>query len=272
MKCARGDGRRLPRATILMYHRVGVSPNVDEGDYVVPTDLFEDQMRLLEARARPVVSLADVAEGRHPDRSVALTFDDGCDSDATVVAPLLRAHGFTAAFFVNPALVGQDGRVSWVQLRALADDGFLVGSHGLDHTLLDELPAPELVRQIVESKEWLERRLERPVTALSLPGGGGGERALRAARAAGYRLVLGSRPGYVRSPAGAGILPRLAIRRGHGPARFEAALEPGPFVLLGSALRYALLRSARRVLGTRAYGSVRLRWLLRSAPSGRSWR
>ena len=261
---------RLPRTTILMYHRVGVAPNIEEGDYVVPTALFEDQMRLLAAHRRPVVSLVDVAEGRYPDRSVALTFDDGCDTDATVVAPVLRALGFTAAFFVSPALIGQDGRVSWAQLRTLADDGFLVGSHGLDHALLDEVPAQELVRQIVESKQWLETRLDRPVSAISLPGGGGGERALSAAREAGYLLVLGSRPGRVRGPAGGGILPRLAVRRGHGLARFEAALEPRPFVLLGAALRYALLRSARRVLGTRAYGSLRLRWLLRPAPPGRS--
>jgi len=270
MKPAPRDAMRLPRATILMYHRVGVAPDVEEGDYVVPTTLFEDQMRLLAARGRPVVSLASIAEGRYPDRSVALTFDDGCDTDATVVAPILRGAGFTAAFFVNPALVGQDGRVSWAQLRALADEGFLVGSHGLDHALLDDVPAPELVRQIVESKRWLEARLERPVGAISLPGGGGGQRALRAAREAGYHLILGSRPGRVRGPAGRGILPRLAVRRGDGPARFEAALEPRPFVLLGPALRYALLRSARRVLGSRAYGTVRLRWLLRSAPPGRS--
>src|SRR5439155_691130 len=163
---------KLPRTTILMYHRVGVAPNIEEGDYVVPTALFEDQMRLLAAHHRPVVSLVDVAEGRYPDRSVALTFDDGCDTDATLVAPAL--------------------------------------------------------------------------------------------------LDLGSRPGRVRGPAGGAILPRLAVRRGHGLAGFEAALEPRPFVLLGAALRYALLRSARRVLGTRAYGSLRLRWLLRPAPPGRS--
>ncbi len=254
-----------PRAAILMYHRVSdlhVVP--EEGDYALPAPLFEAQVRLLARRGRSVVSLDALTQGRYPDRTVSLTFDDGCETDATVAAPILRELGFSAAFFVNPTLVGHEARVSWHQLREMATQGFQIGSHGLDHTLFDDLPDEELERQIVESKRRLEEQLARPVEALSLPGGSGGPRALRLAREAGYRHVLGSRPAPVHGPAGTGILPRFAIRRGQGLDGFRAAVDLKPLFLLEQALRHGGARGARLLIGTSAYARLRLFWLRRS--------
>jgi len=254
-----------PRAAILMYHRVSdlhVIP--EEGNYALPAPLFEAQVRLLAGPGRSVVPLDALAQGRYPDRAVALTFDDGCESDATVAAPLLRELGFPAAFFVNPTLVGQEGRVSWPQLREMATQGFLIGSHGLDHALFDDLPDKELERQIAESKLRLEEQLARPVEALSLPGGSGGTRALRFARKAGYRQVLGSRPAPVRGSAGPGILPRFAVRRDRGLDGFLAAADLRPLFLLEQTLRHRGAWGARLLIGTSAYARLRLYWLRRS--------
>jgi len=35
-----------------------------------------------------------------PEKLVVLTFDDGCASGATVVAPILKSLGFSATFYV----------------------------------------------------------------------------------------------------------------------------------------------------------------------------
>jgi peptidoglycan/xylan/chitin deacetylase (PgdA/CDA1 family) len=260
-----------PRAVVLMYHRLSDGPSdPEEGDYVLPPSLFEAQMRWLAARGRPVVSLAVLAGGRCPDGAVALTFDDGCASDATVAGPLLRSLGFPAAFFVNPARVGLESRASWDQLRALAGEGFAIGSHGLDHSLFDDLAPSELERQVAESKREIEERLGRKVDALSLPGGSGGDRARRAAQAAGYRLVLGSHPASVRQPAGTGILPRFAQRRGHGLAGFQATVDLRPLFVLRQQLRYQASLAGRRILGTRAHARLRRHWLDRGAPARRA--
>jgi peptidoglycan/xylan/chitin deacetylase (PgdA/CDA1 family) len=254
-----------------MYHRLSDGPSdPEEGDYVLSPSLFEAQMRWLAGRGRRVVSLAALAEGRYEEGAVALTFDDGCDSDATVAGPLLRSLGFPAAFFVNPARVGVEGCASWDQLRELAEGEFAIGSHGLDHALFDDLAPTELERQIAESKREIEDRLGRKVDALSLPGGSGGERARRAARAAGYRLVLGSRPGPVRGPAGTGILPRFAQRRGHGLAGFQATVDLRPLFVLQQQLRYQVTHAGRWLLGTRAYAGLRRRQLERGAPARRA--
>jgi len=255
-----------PSAVVLMYHRLSDGPfDPEEGDYVLSPSLFEAQMRWLAAGRRPVATLAQLAEGRHQDGAVVLTFDDGCDSDCTVAFPLLRSLGFPAAFFVNPARVGAEGRAGWDDLRALAAEGFAIGSHGLDHTLLDGLAPGELERQIVESRRAIEDRLGARVDALSLPGGSGGERARRKALAAGYRLVLGSRPGVVRGPAGASVLPRLAVRSGHGLTGFQAAVERRPLFLLGQRVRYSVAHGGRRLIGAGTYGRLRRLWLGRGS-------
>lgn len=246
------------RATILMYHRLSDPPfDREEGDYVLPPALFEAQMRRLARDARAVVGLEALRRGAFPERAVALSFDDGCESDVTLAAPLLRALGFTAAFFVNPARVGQPGRASWDALRALARDGFVVGSHGLDHTLFDALSDDALRHQLVESRRWLEAELGGVVDALSLPGGSGGARAGRLAREAGYRTVLGSRPGVVAGTATDAILPRLAMRSGHGLPGFLAAVDQRPGFLLPLALRYRVAHGLRGLIGAPAYARLR---------------
>jgi peptidoglycan/xylan/chitin deacetylase (PgdA/CDA1 family) len=247
-----------------MYHRLSEGPfDPEEGDYVLPPSLFEAQVRELVARRRPVASLDHLASGAYDDGAFALTFDDGCDSDAAVAAPLLLSLGLPAAFFVNPLRVGGEGRASWAALRDLAGRGFAIGSHGLDHTLLDGLDPVELERQIAGSKREIEERLGRSVDALSLPGGTGGRPALRAARAAGYRLVLGSRPGALRGAGGDALVPRFAMRRTQGLEGFRSAVERRPLFVLRQQARHALTLAGRRLLGAGGYALLRERSLRR---------
>lgn len=246
------------RATLLTYHRVsleGVEP--DEGDYALPSPLFEEQMRLLVREAWPVVPLGRLVEGGFADGAVVLTFDDGCETDATVALPLLRELGLEAAFFVNPAHIGAPGRLRWDQLEELAAAGMRIGSHGLDHTLLDGLAPAELERQLALSKRLLEERLPIEIDTLSLPGGTGGRRAGEVARQVGYRLVLGSAPGRVREGRLPSLLPRHAVRSGPGLAGFRAALEQRAGFRLAQRSAHLAKRAVRAALGQDRY--VRLR-------------
>ena len=264
-----GAGASRARSVVLMYHRLGDPwPDAEEGDYALPPFLFEAQMRWLARSGRPVIPLAGLFGGPRPDGSVVLTFDDGCATDATVAAPVLAGLGMPATFFVSPARIGKPGYLSWDDVGELAGRGFEVGSHGLDHSLLGDLDEPELRRQLVDSKHRLEERLGRSVGALSLPGGSGGQRALRAAREAGYGVVLGSRPGLVNGAGPDAVLPRCAMRRGQGLEGFRRAVEQRPLFVLGQAVRYAAASRARTLLGSWLYGRVRMRWLRRPSASG----
>ena len=71
-----------------------------------------------------------------PDRLVVLTFDDGCASSYTVVAPILKKYGFGGSFYIcdfDSFRTRKDWYLTWRQMKALAADGFDVGNHTVGH-------------------------------------------------------------------------------------------------------------------------------------------
>jgi peptidoglycan/xylan/chitin deacetylase (PgdA/CDA1 family) len=100
------------RLLIMIYHRVHPEPDpLFPGE---PTaESFGWQMELLARFARPV-GLAEgvrrLCEGTLPPRAVAVTFDDGYADNSSIAAPILRAAGVPATFFVATAFL-DEGRM-----------------------------------------------------------------------------------------------------------------------------------------------------------------
>ena len=106
-----------------------------------------------------------------PERTVALTFDDGYASHLHVVAPLLLRYKFTGTFFVSLERIGQPGYLSWEQLRKLIFLKMEIGSHGVSDHALTDLPRAQLVHELVQAREDLQRQLGVPIQAFSAPRG-----------------------------------------------------------------------------------------------------
>jgi len=71
-----------------------------------------------------------------PEKLVVLTFDDGCASSASIVAPMLKRLGFGGTFYISDFdsfATRKDWYLTWRQMKALADDGFEVGNHSRGH-------------------------------------------------------------------------------------------------------------------------------------------
>lgn len=71
-----------------------------------------------------------------PDKLVVLTFDDGCVSHSTTVAPLLKELGFGATFYICDGFsfnTRKDWYLTWRQIKAMAADGFEIGNHSYGH-------------------------------------------------------------------------------------------------------------------------------------------
>jgi peptidoglycan/xylan/chitin deacetylase (PgdA/CDA1 family) len=94
--------------SILVFHRVLREPDALFPE-VIDATRFDTTLRWL-ARFFRVISLKDGIDalfgGRLGRRSVAITFDDGYADNAQVAAPLLRAHGMHATFFVASEFLG----------------------------------------------------------------------------------------------------------------------------------------------------------------------
>ncbi|MDT8452442.1 MAG: polysaccharide deacetylase family protein [Gammaproteobacteria bacterium] len=92
-----------------------------------------------------------------PEKVVAITFDDGYESVYSEALPVLQKHDFPFTVFVNTALVGGAGYMSWDVLRELADEGVTIANHTVSH--------PHLVRRLEdESQEQWQVRIKREMS------------------------------------------------------------------------------------------------------------
>ncbi|NLE65575.1 MAG: polysaccharide deacetylase family protein [Elusimicrobia bacterium] len=192
---------------VFMYHRIGYPAVEKDRANTVSPERFRAQMNALKVWGYRVLSMDDYARAVDDRknlccRSVVITFDDGILNNYTEAFPVLREHGFSAAFFIPAAKVGRldidPPRMSWPQLEEMARAGMTIGSHLLTEPYLPEL-TPEARRQeIVESRRILEEKLARPVKYLAYPVGGFTPDAGEMVREAGYRLAFTTNRGHHR--------------------------------------------------------------------------
>lgn len=101
------------------------------------------------------VALTAAAEGFTPEPGqtvVSLTFDDGT-ADHYDARPLLAQKGMRATFYVNSGSIGDTGRMTWAQLRALQATGNEIGGHTVDHARLVEMTPDEQRDAICDDRE-----------------------------------------------------------------------------------------------------------------------
>jgi peptidoglycan/xylan/chitin deacetylase (PgdA/CDA1 family) len=243
-----------------MYHELALPQralaSADPGYdlYCVPRDAFRAQLEAIAAAGLRGASLGETW-ARSEGHVVAITFDDGCETDWMEAAPLLCARGFGATFFVVAGFVGRRGYLTQAQLRDLAAAGFEVGSHSLSHRMLTTVTLPELEREIVDSRASLEDLCGAPVRHFSCPHGRWSSALARLAREAGYETVSTSRVGLNGPTTHATRLRRIAVQRGVD-AESVAALAQG-HGMRRLLLRDAALRAAKGIVGDAAYASCR---------------
>src|SRR5512143_3851899 len=116
-----------------------------------------------------------------PDRSFAITFDDGYQSVYEQALPVLREYGMCATVFLTggetattestrrlPALGGRS-MLSWGESREMAKYGFEFAAHTLTHPDLTRLPTDRVAAEICRSKTIVEEQLGSSVTCFAYP-------------------------------------------------------------------------------------------------------
>ena len=117
----RASGAR--RGLVLVYHAVALrtgDPAVELAPAHAAT-LLEAHLAHLVRHYRVVAAseLLEAAQRRRRGEPppVALTFDDDCETHATLAAPLLERHGVAATFFLTGAGLAGDGGFWWGRLE-----------------------------------------------------------------------------------------------------------------------------------------------------------
>jgi peptidoglycan/xylan/chitin deacetylase (PgdA/CDA1 family) len=222
--------------------------------YILSKESFNSQMRWLTRNGWRGLSVGEALS--YPSgNSVAITFDDGCETDLIAAAPVLKQNGLNATFYVTAGLIGNPGYMSSAQLRELHELGFEIGCHSMTHAYLDDLDHAALHREIFDSKKKLEDMIGGKIEHFSCPGGRHDDRTSGLAREAGYRSLATSQP-HANSPSTDPYsLGRVATLRGTEEVTFGrvCAAEGLWHMRLEESLRGA----AKRVMGNRLYDRFR---------------
>lgn len=126
-----------------------------------------------------------------------------------------------------PVLVGQrandNGAVmlNWQQVREMATSHVEIGSHGLTHMILTQMPLEAVHAELRESKHCLEEQLGHVVQGFSYPNGNYSDEVEALTRTAGYRYACTTRPGDVKLLDNPYQLKRIPI---HDDITFSTAL------------------------------------------------
>ncbi|WP_069173849.1 polysaccharide deacetylase family protein [Streptomyces griseus] len=218
------------RPWILTYHSVS-DPTDDPYGITVSADRLDEQLTWLRRRGLACVGVAELLRADAAGRRglVGLTFDDGYADFLDEALPVLLGHGCTATVFVLPGrpggsnvwdplgprrpLLGEEG------IRAVADAGMEVGSHGMLHRDLTGLPGDALRAETHGSREELRRITGTVPAGFCYPYGIADRRVVRSVREAGYAYACALAPGSLLGPL---ALPRTHVSHADRGARLRA--------------------------------------------------
>ncbi len=186
---------------ILCYHKF--LPN-DSSLLNTPPGIFRQQMAFLKENGFRTISpdmLMDFLRYRRqiPKKAVMITIDDGFKSGLKTAAPILLEFGFSAVFFIYTDYIGVSGKaLTWQDLRWLKADGFYIGSHSTSHSDLSRKLEEEtndayrkrLYKEIVFSKQTIDRQLNQNTTIFSFPYGRYNKHVMALSRKAGYEMAV----------------------------------------------------------------------------------
>ena len=220
---------REPRMTVLLYHAI-----TDARDFfAVSPRAFDEQMKYLcEHYATVPLSRAFAhAAGKSIDRdSVAVTFDDGYKDFITAALPILEKYNIPATVFIlggtpDPADLGNTyPRLESKDLHLLTNPLVSIGSHAMTHKKLTKISREELVGEVRQSREFIERTFAIRPEYLAYPKGSFNAAVMQATSDAGYAGAVSVVERGVRISDSLYALPRVQVDSSTTMNEFRAKL------------------------------------------------
>ena len=243
-----------------MYHELGLPGRATcHGEsgylrYVVPASDFQQQMEQLVSKGWRGRNVTQSIES-FSERTVCITFDDGCETDLISAAPLLSKLGFGATSYITVEYLGRPGYMSHAQVRQLHAAGFEIGCHSLTHPYLTDIDDDRLRNETQVAKDKLEQIAGVRVDHFSCPGGRWDTRVQAAVKQAAFRTMSTSHTGVNFSTTDSFALARVAILNGMtGDGVFRISQGKG---LAATQMKEWTRNAVKRVLGNTVYDSLR---------------
>jgi len=226
----RSGGRGVPVPVLMYHHFADLPPDATQGqlDWTVSPQALAEQLAYLQLHGWHAIAPSDLAlylaEGTPlPQGSLVITIDDGY-KEVLDVAPLFVESGLMPVLFIVTDYVEYNAYLNWDELASLASQGFIIGSHSIDHRDPREADDTELQRQLVDSRALLEQQLGVQVDAFCYPYGGVNKRVKEAVAASGYRTGFSLNPTIHQAPDDPLFLGRSRVDYGMSLDDFAALL------------------------------------------------
>lgn len=252
---------------VLMYHEVLDSSTVDKLShrmaslYFTPLDKFKTQINIIAQKGYKGLSFDEVTDVDLGSKYIILTFDDGWHGNYEYVLPLMEEYGFKAIVFVSVSAVGSSGYMNWAELNELAKNGISVQSHTLTHRPLQTLNNQEIYKELYDSKNIIEEKIQKEVTALSFPHGSYNQKIVNIAEEVGYKIMCTSDIKYTfntsfnNTPV---ILGRINVPQNISTDKFIRFIEYNKYEILKEKMIKETKTGIKKMIGINNY-----RWLYR---------
>ncbi len=179
------------KLVIIYYHRIVGNDeirNLINKNMCTMMESFESQMKFLAEQYTPVseMEILSALDGKKPlpAHPVWVTFDDGYKDNFIHAVPVLKKYEIFATFFITTGFINQlvcpkeethlnyqKLFMSWDDIKNLSEEGFGIGCHTVNHSILSSLPESEMVTEIKGSQREIEEKLGKPVYTFTYPHG-----------------------------------------------------------------------------------------------------
>jgi peptidoglycan/xylan/chitin deacetylase (PgdA/CDA1 family) len=170
---------------------------------------------------------------------VAITFDDGNESDALIALPELAKRNLKALFFVVGRRIGLPHYLDRAALRDLVSAGMEIGSHGMHHCDWRKLDSMMLDVEIDAARRRIEDLCGSAVTKVGIPFGSYDRHVLKQLRAERLDCVYTSDGGLAQSDAW--LKPRQTICSNVSEAAVKSLITGYPSLAVRLRCRTAII-------------------------------
>ena len=211
---------------VLLYHSVSKEITDTTIATLMPFETFEWQMRFLRDAGYTAVTVSEMfdslSEGTLPEKTVAITFDDGYLNIYEEVFPLLKELGFPATTYIVGRTIDAPKSLTGEMLREMYEAGWEIGSHSMSH---GDLPSTEdLNYEICFSRQAISSASGIPledVVSFAYPYGSADERTMTKVYKCGFKNGGGLGNMLVTSNSNKYYFARYSMYADTSPEAFE---------------------------------------------------
>jgi len=189
---------------IIYYH--DVFDKVQYSAMGTSLDMFKKHIQVIEKNGFGIVK-----EIQNPTNEIVICFDDGFRGIYDTKDFFIQ-NDIKPLVFIAVELIGKDNYLSKEELLELQAMGFQFESHAWTHNDLTKFGDKELRRELLDSKIYLSKLLEKDVTSLCFPKGYFSDKIIEKSIEYGYKRLYTSLPGNFYDDIGKSLCTRNLVQ------------------------------------------------------------